>query len=198
MSAPALILASTSAVRRKVLANAGVPFDAVGSGVDEEVLKADHPDASPADLAILLARAKAEAVSVLRPDAFVLGCDQVLELDGELFDKPADVDEAHIRLRRLSGRTHRLISAAVISRGGERVWQCVDTADLVMRPLGDTYIESYLTREGEAALSSVGAYRLEGLGAQLFERIRGDHFTILGLPLLPLLAQLRTLGIIDA
>lgn len=194
---PPLILASTSTVRRHMLTNAGVPFQAEPSDVDEDVLKDRHRGVSPAELALLLARAKAEAVSARYPGAAVLGCDQVLELDGELFDKPADRDGARRHLQRLSGRTHRLIAAAVIVRDGATVWEIVDTATLAVRSLDETYIMHYLDREGDAVLSSVGAYRLEGLGAQLFERIDGDHFTILGLPLLPLLAQLRAMGIID-
>lgn len=192
-----LILASTSGVRRRLLTEAKVPFEARPSNVDEDRLKAANAGASPDQLAHLLARAKAAAVSRLHPSAAVLGCDQVLVLGDKIFDKPADRAEAHAHLRAFSNRTHRLISAATIFMDGAEIWHVIDTASLTVRELSEGYIERYLDAEGDAVLTSVGAYRIEGLGIQLFSKIDGDHFTVMGLPLLPLLAQLRALGIID-
>lgn len=199
MSEPApLILASTSVSRRNVLAAAGVPFEIVPSNVDEDALKTRHAGIDHSELALILARAKASAVSRNFSGRLVLGCDQLLVLGAEIFDKPEGLSGAESHLRKLSGKTHRLLSAAVLLKGDETVWQTVDIASLTMRPLSDTYISAYLEREGEAVLTSVGAYRLEGLGAQLFSEITGDHFTILGLPLLALLAELRSLGVLES
>lgn len=189
-----LILASASVSRRDVLAAAGVPFDVVPSSVDENAIKDTFTGDDYAELALALALAKARAIGARYPERLVLGCDQLLVLGDEAFDKPEDLAGAKSHLEKLSGRTHRLLSAAVLIQGGETTWQTVETASLTMRVLSDTYIKSYLDHEGDAVLTSVGAYLLEGRGAQLFSAIDGDHFTIRGLPLLPLLAELRTLG----
>jgi septum formation protein len=159
-------------------------------------LAAEH--AGPDETAETLAELKALAVSRRHPGALVLGADQLLDCDGLRFDKPGDLAQARTQLRALAGRTHSLVSAAVVVRDGRRLWHAVDRARLTMRPLGDGFIESYLAAAGPAVLGSVGAYQLEGLGAQLFRRIEGDYFTILGLPLLPLLDFLRGHGVVPA
>ena len=180
-----------------MLTAAGIPFEIVPSSVDENALKEQFDGNDYAKLALILASAKANAVSEINPNQLVLGCDQLLVLDREVFDKPKDLAGAKHHLERLSGRTHRLLSAAVLIEGGKTRWQTVETASLTMRDLSDNYIKSYLDQEGEAVLTSVGAYLLEGRGAQLFSAIDGDHFTIRGLPLLPLMAALRTLGFLQ-
>lgn len=190
-----LVLASTSATRRAMLAAAGVSHDAVAAGVDEEAAKAALGHLDGRALADALAELKAIKVSARRPGDLVLGCDQTLELeDGTLLDKPGDA--LGEQLRRLSGKTHRLHSAVVAAENGQPVWRHVERAKLTMRPLSDAFIDDYVAREGEAVAGCVGGYRIEGLGAQLFSRIEGSHFTILGLPLLPLLDWLRVRGIL--
>jgi septum formation protein len=194
-----LVLASTSAARRAMLSAAGVPHEAVAPYVDEDDLKAAllAEGASPRAVADALAEAKAVKISGRRPGALVLGADQVLALsDGTMLDKPTDRAAAAAQLRRLRGREHRLVSAAVVAENGAAVWRVVDTAVLEVRAFSDDWLEAYLDAEGEAVLGCVGSYRLEGLGAQLFSRVRGDHFTILGLPLLALLDYLRSRGVI--
>lgn len=199
MSEP-LILASTSPFRRTMLEHAGIPVEAVGPGIDERA--AEEPlrgtGASPADVATVLATAKALAVSERMPGRLVLGCDQTLSLDGEILHKVEDMEGARRRLLQLSGRTHRLDSAAVLARDGEVVWSGIGTANLTMRKLDPGFVGRHLARVGSRILSSVGAYQIEGEGIQLFEKIEGDHFTIVGLPLLQLLQGLRSLGAIDA
>jgi septum formation protein len=189
-----LILASGSAIRRQLLSNAGVSFEIVPAEIDERT--AEQPllaaGARPEDLALALAMAKAVSVSEARPGDLVIGADQVLDFDGERLIKPGDMEAARRQLLRLAGRTHRLRSAVACARGGEIVWQCVETAVLKMRPLRPAAVALYLAKAGEAVLQSVGAYQLEGLGVQLFERIDGDYFAILGLPLLPLLGFLHS------
>ena len=192
-----IILASASVSRRDVLTAAGISFEIVPSSVDENALKEQFDGNDYAKLALILASAKANAVSEKYPNHLVLGCDQLLVLDREVFDKPKDLANAKHHLEKLSGRTHRLLSAAVLIESGKTRWQTVETASLTMRDLSDSYIKSYLDQEGEAVLTSVGAYLLEGCGAQLFSAIEGDHFTIRGLPLLPLMAALRSLGFLQ-
>ncbi|AZV18915.1 Maf-like protein [Mesorhizobium sp. M7A.F.Ce.TU.012.03.2.1] len=194
-----LILASGSPFRKAMLVNAGVDVEAVPADVDERALEAPLQDSgvSPEDVALVLAEAKATEVSERRPGALVLGCDQTLSLGDEVFHKPADREGARRHLLALSGRTHQLNSAAVLVRDGEVLWRHVGIASMTMRKLDPAFIGRHLARVGAKALGSVGAYQIEGEGIQLFEKIEGDHFTIVGLPLLPLLAELRTLGAID-
>lgn len=195
-----LILASGSRTRADMLRNAGVGFDVVPADVDERALEAPLLAAgeAPAKIALALAEAKALAVSALHPEAIVIGADQVLDLDGERFNKASTLAEAGGQLRRLRDRTHALHSAVVTARGGVADWRAVDTARLTVRPFSAAFLASYLTAMGDRVLGSVGAYQLEGLGAQLFERIEGDHFTVLGLPLLPLLSHLRDAGVLTS
>ena len=194
-----LLLASQSAARRAMLHAAGIDHDAMAPGVDEEAAKAAlrADGLSPRDLADALAELKALRISKRVPGAMVLGGDQTLALDdGTMLDKPADRRAAAVQLRTLRGRAHRLISAAVIAENGAAVWRVADTATLEVREFSEAWLESYLDAESEAILGCVGSYRLEARGAQLFSRVRGDHFTILGLPLLALLDYLRTRGVI--
>ncbi|MBZ9893333.1 MULTISPECIES: Maf-like protein [unclassified Mesorhizobium] len=194
-----IILASGSPFRKAMLLGAGIDVEAVAPDVDERALEAplQGSGASPEDVALVLAEAKATEVSGRRPGALVLGCDQTLSLGDEVFHKPADMEGARRHLLALSGRTHQLNSAAVLVRDGQVLWRHVGIASLTMRKLDPAFIGRHLARVGSRALSSVGAYQVEGEGIQLFEKIEGDHFTIVGLPLLPLLAELRTLGAID-
>ena len=192
-----LVLASTSSARRTMLTAAGVPFEAVAPRVDEESVKESFRarGLGARDLADALAELKAIRVSASRPGDVVLGCDQTLELDdGTMLDKPGD--DVASQLRILSGRTHRLFSAVVAVENGQPVWRHIDKAVLTIRPLSESFIQDYVAREGDAVSGCVGSYRVEGLGAQLFTRIDGSHFTILGLPLLPLLDWLRMRGVL--
>lgn len=196
-----LILASQSSARRAMLTAAGVPHQAMAAAIDEDAakdsLRADGLDAR--GLADALAELKALRLSQRNPQALVLGCDQTLALaDGSMLDKPADRDQAREQLRGLRGSTHRLISAAVICEAGLAVWRHVDVARLTMRDFSDAFLESYLDAEWPEIGHCVGAYRLEAMGAQLFARIEGDHFTILGLPLIPLLDFLRARRILES
>ncbi|MES0200772.1 Maf-like protein [Mesorhizobium sp. M0011] len=194
-----IILASGSPFRKAMLVNAGVDVEAVPAEVDERALEGPLQDSgvSPEDVALVLAEAKATDVSERRPGALVLGCDQTLSLGDEVFHKPADREGARRHLLALSGKTHQLNSAAVLVRDGRVLWRHVGIASMTMRKLDPAFIGRHLARVGAKALGSVGAYQIEGEGIQLFEKIEGDHFTIVGLPLLPLLAELRTLGAID-
>ncbi|MBS0331647.1 MAG: Maf family protein [Proteobacteria bacterium] len=194
-----LTLASNSAARRAVLSGAGVPHEAAGSGVDEDMLKTGllARGAGPREIAAVLAERKALAVSAARP-GLVIGADQTLDLDGRLYDKVETLAAARERLRELRGRTHQLHSAVVVSEGAEIVWRETESATLAMRGFSDAFLEAYLAAEGEAALGSVGCYRLEGPGVQLFERIEGDYFTILGLPLMGLFDFLRGRGVLPS
>lgn len=193
-----LLLASKSPARRRMLEAAGVPFEAVAAPFDEDGAKAGlvATGFEPPDLADMLAEMKAK--SVAGPgDALVLGADQVLELDdGTMLSKPTSRAEALDQLRRLSGGTHYLHSAAVVVEKGERVWGETESVAMDVRPLGEAFLEAYLDKEYEAVRGSVGGYRIEGLGAQLFEEVEGSHFAVLGLPLLPLLAYLRERGLL--
>jgi len=191
-----LVLASASRARAQVLEAAGLPCIQDPSSLDEGVIKAGllARRARTEEVAEALARAKAEAVSPRHSGALVIGADQMLECAGTWFDKPPDTKAAARQLGSLSGRTHRLVSAVCVVRDGDRLWHVVETARLTMRPLSQAAIAAYLEKAGPEALDSVGAYRLEGLGAQLFSEIDGDFFAILGLPLLPLLAFLRQHG----
>jgi septum formation protein len=193
------VLASKSAARRAVLEGAGVAFEAVDSGFDEDAAKArlKGEGASPKAVAEALAEGKALKVSAARP-GLVIGSDQTLELDGRLFDKVATLEQARARLVLLRGRPHQLHSAVALARGGQVLWRQTQSATLTMRGFSDAFLEDYLAREGEAALGSVGCYRLEGLGVQLFAAIDGDYFTILGLPLMGLFEHLRSEGVLPA
>ena len=191
------ILASKSRARAAVLSGAGLTFEQVGSGVDEDALKdaLRAEGASVAKQADLLAETKALKVSVSRP-GIVLGCDQMLDLDGEGLDKVATRAEAVATLRRLRGKTHVLQGAIVACIEGAPVWRHLAQPKLRMRNFSDAFIEDYLDRIGDAAFESVGCYQLEGLGSQLFDRIDGDYFSILGMPLLPLMGWLRDRGVL--
>lgn len=194
-----IILASASPFRRMMLENAGIAIEAVPASIDERSVEQalDGTGSTPEDVALVLAEAKALWVSEQRPGALVLGCDQTLSLAGELFHKPADMETARRTLLALSGRTHQLNSAAVLARDGVALWRHCETASLTMRKLDPAFIGRHLARVGQKALGSVGAYQVEGEGIQLFEKIGGDHFTIVGLPLLALLKELRGMGAID-
>lgn len=191
-----LILASGSAARRDMLAGANVPFTVRPADIDETALKTGLTHVAPAELALELARAKALDVSRHDPEAWVLGADQTLAFDGGLVSKAPSLDAARTRLATMRGRPHQLHSGAALARDGRLVWSAVDTVTLVMRDFTDTFLDAYLAAEGEALLACVGSYRLEGMGAQLFEAVDGDYFTVLGLPLWPVLAELRRVGVL--
>ncbi|MBX5221064.1 Maf-like protein [Rhizobium sp. NLR8a] len=196
---PKLILASSSPFRRMLMENAGLSFEAHPAEIDERAVEAplEKAAAKPDTVACILAKAKAEDVSTRFPESLVIGSDQTMSLGDRVFHKPKDMADAANHLRALSGTTHRLNSAIAIVRGGAVLWEHVGHAELTMRPLTEDFIARHLARVGERALSSVGAYQLEGEGIQLFEKIEGDYFTILGLPMLPLLRKLREFGTID-
>jgi septum formation protein len=196
---PRLILASSSKVRARLLSNAGVPFDILPAHVDEEEIKRAllQESAPAAQVAEVLAELKARRVSKAHPDALVLGADQVLECEGRLFDKPKNLDEVRSHLNFLSTKSHRLATATVLAQNGQSVWRHMASPSLTMRPLSEAFITSYTERNGEDLLHSVGAYFLEEEGAQLFSKIEGDYFSILGLPLLPVLDVLRRYEIVS-
>ena len=189
----AVVLASASPARAAMLARAGVDFEAVPARIDEAEIKASlaAEGAAGIDIAVALAVLKAQYVSRQRPGRLVIGADQVLEFEGRVFDKPVDRAAARQQLATLGGHPHDQISCACVVRDGARLWHEVSRARLFMRPLGEAFIERYLDAIGDAALTGPGAYQIEGRGAQLFARIDGDYFTILGLPLIPLLDYLR-------
>ena len=193
-----LILASQSQARRAILAGAGLAFQALTPPVDEETVKESlrAAGAGARELAETLAELKAQRVSMKHPGALVIGCDQTLDCNGVLFDKPIDLDHARAHLQALSGHEHHLHAAICVAFNGSRIWHHNAVAKLTMRKLSADFLDWYCAAEGEALLTSVGAYRLEGLGAQLFSKVEGDYFTILGLPLLPLLDFLRLRGTI--
>lgn len=191
-----LLLASRSSARRRLLAAAGLDFEVVDAGLDESDIKhaKQAKQATAADVARALAEEKALRVSRARSEALVVGADQVLACGATLYDKPADMAQAREALASLAGKEHVLVSSVAVAAAGEVIWHHIDQASLRMRKLSDTALDAYLTAEGEGVLDAVGAYRLEGLGSQLFDRVDGDYFTVLGLPLLPLLAFLRGHG----
>lgn len=191
-----LILASKSAGRRQVLQQAGVPYEAIPADVDERAIESALGPVGADAVASSLAHAKALAISRAAPDRLVLGADQVASCENRLFGKPADMKAAHDLLRFLAGRRHRLHSAVALIRGGVTIFETVAYADLIMRDLSDDFIAAYLKTVGETALTSAGAYQVEGLGAQLFRQVRGDHWTIMGLPILPVLEALREAGVV--
>ena len=186
-----LILASQSSARKMLLANAGLEFKAVTADIDERGIQAASALSSPREIALLLAREKAKAVSARHPGSYVIGADQTLALGSRLFNKPSGRDQALAQLRDLAGNSHELNSAVAVAHDGRIVFEDVSIARMTMRGLTDAELSAYLDAAGDAVTTSVGAYQLEGLGVHLFERIEGDHFTVLGLPLLPLLAFLR-------
>ncbi|MBR0958603.1 Maf family nucleotide pyrophosphatase [Bradyrhizobium japonicum] len=187
-----LILASQSSARKMLLANAGLEFEAVTADIDERGIQASSNLSNPREIALLLAQEKAKAVSVGHPGSYVIGADQTLALGMGLFNKPAGRAQALAQLRDLAGQTHELNSAVAVAQDGRILFDYVSVARMTMRPMSEAELSAYLDAAGEAVTRSVGAYQLEGLGIHLFERIEGDHFTILGLPLLPLLAFLRS------
>ena len=197
---PSIALASSSPTRQRLLRSAGIEFQAITALVDEavvrETLTADGETIEPGDMAEILARAKAEDVSARHPDAVVIGADQVLSLGDEVFNKPGMLDAARDTLLALRGRTHQLHTAVAIAENGETSWVFVDTAHMTMRDFSPVFLGRYLALAGGEVLDSVGAYQLEGPGIQLFEKVDGDFFSILGLPFLPLLRELRARKVI--
>ncbi len=193
-----LILASTSRIRGELLSKAGITFDAVVPDVDETVLKRQSPGLTPGDLALKLAAAKAVSVTNRYPAALVIGADQVLNLNGRAFDKPDSIETARRQLSDLRGHRHVLETALCCAQDGKVVWQHLGQAGLIMRDFSEQFLTDYLRAVGSDVTTSVGGYKLEGRGAQLFDRIEGDYFTILGLPLLPLLDFLRRKGVLPA
>ncbi|GGD21520.1 Maf family protein [Sinisalibacter lacisalsi] len=191
-----LILASASEVRAVLLRNAGLDIEVKPARIDEPAIRVglELENASPRDVADTLAEFKARKVSGADPDALVLGCDQVAELDGTILEKPDSKETAVFQLHNLSGQTHRLLSAAVVYEGGEPKWRHVGVVRLTMRQLSDAYIEDYVARNWESIRHSVGAYKLEEEGVRMFSRIDGDYFTVLGLPLMELLSFLINTG----
>ena len=197
---PALVLASASTARRAVLEGAGLRFNAQAAHIDEDAVKrgAQAEKLKPGETALILSELKAQRLSRKHRDALVIGCDQLLVCEGEWFDKPVDRAGAAAHLRALRGKIHVLETGLVCMKNEQIVWHHLARPKLTMRPFSDEFLEAYLDAEGDMVLSSVGAYRLEGLGAQLFDAIEGEHSAILGLPLLPLLGFLRQNGVLMA
>lgn len=193
-----LILASQSGSRKAMLEAAGVPFEALPAQLDERALEQTLGHAAPAQIALALAEAKALAVAALHPGRLVLGSDSLVEAGGRRFDKPASREEAAAHLRSFSGQTMQLHSAAALVRDSQVVWSHAAVARLAVRDLSDAFITTYLGHEWPAVAGCVGVFRIEGRGVQLFEGIEGDHFTVLGMPLLQVLAALRGLGAVAA
>jgi septum formation protein len=191
-----VVLASKSVIRRRILIDAGLDIDVVSPGVSEEPIKKKLAGQSAEVIARSLAEAKARAVSLRRLGDWVIGADQMLRMDGALYDKVSSIDAAAERLQLLRGHAHELVTGIAVARAGEIRRAHVDIARLHMRQFSDGFLRSYLERAGEGILASVGCYEYESLGAQLFEHVEGDCFTILGLPLLPLLAMLRVEGVL--
>lgn len=194
-----IILASKSQYRAELLTNAGVAFSAESANIDEREVEAPLIEAEMggADVAEVLAIAKAMNVSGRNPDAYVIGSDQTLSFEGELLHKPKDMAEARQRLLDLSGKSHELNSSVAIIRNGENIWTYTETSIITFRQLDPGFVGRHVAEVGDKILSSVGAYQIEGKGVQLFEKIQGDFFSIMGLPLLPLLAELRRLELLD-
>lgn len=191
-----IVLASASTARAEMLSRAGISFDIVLAELDEDSIKKsfqrDGMGFDSSRVALVLAGRKSSQVSKSIPDRMVIGADQILDRDGEYYNKPTDRLQARSQLIGLSGRTHELVSAVSVTRNGRELWNYVDRARLTVRNLSKEFIDSYLDRIGDAAYTSPGSYQVESLGAQLFDRIDGDHYTILGMPLLPLLGYLRS------
>lgn len=194
---PPIVLASASPFRKALLKNAGLDFTAEAARIDERAIESMLDGVDAEDVAAVLAEAKAQDVSGRNPGALVIGSDQTLSLGDRIFHKPDSIDGARRHLLSLSGRTHALNSAIAIVQNGQLLWRYIAVAHMTMRNLDPGFIGRHIARVGDRALSSVGAYQFEGEGIQLFDRIDGDYFTILGLPMLPLLARLRELGAID-
>ncbi len=197
---PPLILASTSKTRARLLESAGLAFICEAPGLDEAAMRqavSGERALDPHDVAEVLARAKAEAVSELAQGAYVIGADQVLAFENQIVSKPADMAAARKQLLDLNGKTHQLHTSVAVATGGETKWAQTDVTTLTMRKLTPEFIGHYLAAAGDAVLASVGAYQIESIGIQLFENIEGDFFSILGLPLLPLLDTLRREGVIE-
>jgi septum formation protein len=194
-----LILASGSDIRKTLLRNAGLAFDVVPARVDETAIKQAllAEDAKPHDIADALAEYKAQRVAAKHPAALVIGCDQVLVCDGRIYDKAQDMAQAEATLRSLRGKPHQLLSAAVIYDAGEPVWRTIGRAQLIMRSFSDEFLAAYLARNGDDVLTTVGCYKLEAEGVQLFARVQGDYFTVLGFPLLDVLEFLRNRSVLD-
>ena len=195
-----IILASSSEIRATLLRNAGVPFTTEKPRVDEEMIRAslEAEKASPRDIADFLAEAKARKVSLKANGALVIGCDQVLDFDGTVMSKPADPSECLAQLTALRGKTHRLLSAAVIYKDGEPLWRHVGVVRLTMREFSDDYLSDYVVRNWESVRWSVGGYKLEEEGVRLMSRIEGDYFNVLGLPMIELLNYLTVRGALPA
>ncbi len=195
-----VILASGSEIRATLLRNAGVPFSTVVARVDEEAIRAalELEEASPRDIADTLAEAKARKVSQKNPGAYVIGCDQVLDFDGRILSKPTDPVEGLAQLQAMRGKTHRLLSAAVIYKDGEPIWRHVGTVRLTMRDVSDAYLDDYMTRNWDSVRWSVGCYKLEEEGVRLMSKVEGDYFSVLGLPLIELLNYLTLRGVLTA
>lgn len=191
-----IVLASQSASRRAMLEQAGVPFETVPARIDERALELELSNASPDAVAAALAEAKAVAVSGVRPDALVLGSDSLVEVEGRRFNKPGSRDEAAAHLRFFSGKVMNLHSAAALARNGTVEWQAAAMASLYVTEISDEFIEDYLDAEWPAVSGCVGVFRIEDRGVQLFEKIEGDYFTVLGMPLLPVLNALRQFGVL--
>ncbi|MET4801915.1 Maf family nucleotide pyrophosphatase [Bradyrhizobium sp. LB11.1] len=191
-----LILASQSSARKMLLANAGLEFETVTADIDERGIQAASKLSNPREIGLLLAREKAKIVSAARPGSYVIGADQTLALGDRLFNKPAGRAQALSQLRDLAGHSHELNSAVAVAHDGKIVFEDISVARMTMRQMSEAELSAYLDAAGDAVTTSVGAYQLEGLGIHLFERIEGDHFTILGLPLLPLLAFLRRVRLV--
>lgn len=193
-----VILASTSTIRSAILSNAGVTHTAIRPSVDEDVLKIKHANLTPLQLSLALAHDKALSVSLAHRNDLVIGADQVLVCDGQQFSKPISMEDARSQLQQLRGRPHELITSLSVCQDHLQIWSATDTATLWMREFGEKFLTEYLDYAGTDVTTSVGGYKLEGRGIQLFDKIDGDHYTILGLPLLPLLEFMRSTGVMTA